>query len=47
MPDPFAILERIESTVEALALEVERVAEYQRFATPLIAKQVTPVPPTV
>lgn len=46
-PDLFATLERIESTVEAMALEVERVAEYQRFATPLIAKQVSPVSPTV
>ena len=46
LPDAVAALQRVESTVEAMALELERVAEHQRFATQRLAKHATPLPPT-
>jgi hypothetical protein len=38
-PDVVARLERIEQAVEAVAIEVERIAEAQRFAAKLMADQ--------
>ena len=38
-PDVVARLERIEQAVEAIAVEVERVAEAQRFSAKLQAEQ--------
>jgi hypothetical protein len=38
-PEITARLERIEQAVEAVAIEVERIAESQRFATKLMAEQ--------
>jgi hypothetical protein len=38
-PDITARLERIEQAVEAVAIEVERIAEAQRFAVKLMAEQ--------
>lgn len=38
-PDVTARLERIEQAVEAVAIEVERIAESQRFAAKLMAEQ--------
>ena len=38
-PDITARLERIEQAVEAVAIEVERIAEAQRFAAKLMAEQ--------
>ena len=38
-PDITARLERIEQAVEAVAIEVERIAESQRFAAKLMAEQ--------
>jgi len=38
-PDVTARLERIEQAVEAVAIEVERIAEAQRFSAKLIAEQ--------
>jgi hypothetical protein len=38
-PDVTARLERIEQAVEAVAIEVERIAEAQRFAAKLLAEQ--------
>lgn len=38
-PDVTARLERIEHAVEAVAIEVERIAEAQRFAAKLMAEQ--------
>jgi hypothetical protein len=38
-PDVKARLERIEHAVEAVAIEVERIAEAQRFAAKLMAEQ--------
>lgn len=38
-PDVTARLERIEQAVEAVAIEVERIAEAQRFAAKLMAEQ--------
>ena len=37
-------LERIEQAVEAVAIEVERIAEAQRFATKLMAEQQRALP---
>ena len=45
--DSAAALQRVENTVEAMALELERMAEHKRFATQLLAKQATAIPPTV
>jgi hypothetical protein len=38
-PDVTARLQRIEQAVEAVAIEVERIAESQRFAAKLMAEQ--------
>ena len=38
-PDTTARLERIEQSVEAVAIEVERIAEAQRFSAKLMAEQ--------
>jgi hypothetical protein len=38
-PDTTARLERIEQAVEAVAIEVERIAEAQRFSAKLMAEQ--------
>ena len=38
-PDATARLERIEQAVEAVAIEVERIAEAQRFSAKLLADQ--------
>ena len=38
-PEITARLERIEQAVEAVAIEVERIAEAQRFAAKLMAEQ--------
>jgi hypothetical protein len=38
-PDVTARLQRIEQAVEAVAIEVERIAEAQRFSTRLLAEQ--------
>ena len=38
-PDTTARLERIEQAVEAVAIEVERIAESQRFSAKLMAEQ--------
>jgi hypothetical protein len=38
-PDVTARLERIEHAVEAVAIEVERIAEAQRFTAKLMAEQ--------
>jgi hypothetical protein len=38
-PDTTARLERIEQAVEAVAIEVERIAESQRFSARLMAEQ--------
>jgi hypothetical protein len=38
-PDVVARLERIEQAVEAVAIEVERIAEAQRFSAKLMAEQ--------
>jgi hypothetical protein len=38
-PDVTARLERIERAVEAVAIEVERIAEAQRFSAKLMAEQ--------
>jgi hypothetical protein len=39
-PDSEARLARIENAVEAIAVEVERVSENQRFATRLLSERV-------
>jgi hypothetical protein len=39
-----ARLARIEQAVEAIALEVERISEGQRFTTKLLSEQSRPVP---
>ncbi|MEP6495956.1 MAG: hypothetical protein ABJF01_24965 [bacterium] len=43
-PDVTARLERIEQAVEAVAIEVERIAESQRFAAKLMAEQQRSLP---
>lgn len=43
-PDVTARLERIENAVEAVAIEVERIAEAQRFAAKLMADQARALP---
>ncbi len=45
-PDVTARLERIERAVEAVAIEVERIAEAQRFAAKLMADQQRALPRT-
>jgi hypothetical protein len=43
-PDVVARLERIEQAVEAVAVEVERIAEAQRFSAKLQAEQAQRLP---
>lgn len=43
-PDVTARLQRIEQAVEAVAIEVERIAEAQRFAAKLMAEQQRELP---
>lgn len=43
-PDVTARLERIEQAVEAVAIEVERIAEAQRFSAKLMADQQRALP---
>lgn len=43
-PDVIARLERIEQAVEAVAVEVERIAEAQRFSAKLLAEQRAALP---
>jgi hypothetical protein len=43
-PDLTARLERIEQAVEAVAIEVERIAEAQRFSAKLLAGQQRALP---
>ena len=43
-PDVTARLDRIENAVEAVAIEVERIAEAQRFAAKLMADQARALP---
>lgn len=43
-PDVVARLERIEQAVEAVAVEVERIAEAQRFSAKLAAEQARALP---
>ena len=38
-------LERIEQAVDAIAIEVERISEAQRFATKLLAERIKDSPP--
>jgi hypothetical protein len=38
-PDVVALLQRIENAVESVAIEVERIAEAQRFSAKLQAEQ--------
>ena len=40
-------LERIEQAIEAMAVEVERISEGQRFVTKLLAERSTHVPPAI
>ncbi|HXI98723.1 MAG TPA: hypothetical protein VNG73_07230 [Gemmatimonadaceae bacterium] len=42
-----ARLARIEQAVEAIALEVERISEGQRFTTKLLSEQARPAPKPV
>lgn len=47
-PDVLSRLERIEQGVDAIAVEVERIAEAQRFSAKIMAemqKKVLPAPP--
>ena len=41
-PDAQARLERMEAAIETIALEVERIAEGQRFTTKLLAERGVP-----
>ena len=43
-PDVTARLERIEQAIEAVAIEVERIAEAQRFSARLVADQQRSLP---
>ncbi len=43
-PDVIARLERIEQAVETVAVEVERIAEAQRFSAKLLAEQRNALP---
>ena len=45
-PEITSRLERIEQAVEAVAIEVERIAEAQRFAAKLMADQQRALPRT-
>ena len=40
-------LERIEQSLEAVAIEVERISEGQRFTTKLLSEGRTPGPPQI
>lgn len=45
-PDVVARLERMEQNIDAIAVEVERISEGQRFTTKLLAESTnTPIPP--
>jgi hypothetical protein len=44
-PDAQARLERMEAAIETIALEVERIAEGQRFTTKLLAERGVPREP--
>lgn len=46
-PDAQARLERMEAAIETIALEVERIAEGQRFTTKLLAERGVPREPVV
>ena len=46
-PDAQARLERMEAAIESIALEVERIAEGQRFTTKLLAERGVPREPVV
>jgi hypothetical protein len=41
-PDVAARLERMEQSLDAIAVEVERISEGQRFTTKLLAERVPP-----
>jgi hypothetical protein len=43
-PEVVARLERIEQSIEAVAVEVERIAEAQRFSAKLAAEQARALP---
>jgi hypothetical protein len=45
-PDVLARLERIEHALEAVAIEVERISEGQRFTTKLLSERTGDVAPT-
>ena len=45
-PDVAARLERMEQNIDAIAVEIERISEGQRFTTKLLAESTnTPIPP--
>ena len=44
--DATATLRRVESTVDAIALEVERVAEHQRLSSRILAERVVSTAPS-
>ncbi|HET9011744.1 MAG TPA: hypothetical protein VFN38_08000, partial [Gemmatimonadaceae bacterium] len=44
-PEVSARLERIEQAVDAIAIEMERVSEGQRFTTKLLAERTAPAAP--
>jgi hypothetical protein len=46
-PSSEARLARIEQAVDAIALEVERISEGQRFTTKLLSEQTRPAPKPV
>ena len=46
-PSTEARLARIEQAVDAIALEVERISEGQRFTTKLLSEQARPAPKPV
>jgi hypothetical protein len=43
--DVSARLERIEQSIDSIAVEVERISEGQRFTTKLLSDKAGPVPP--
>ena len=46
LPATDARLERMEHAIEAVAVEVERISEAQRFTTKLLAERTAPAPGT-
>lgn len=44
-PDVAARLERMEQSIDAIAVEVERISEGQRFTTKLLTERAAPAPP--